>query len=71
MASAPRRRPLQRWRCSLFLLPPPPAGLNLHDLAQQTLVLLEKSGGAGAAAAIKQHVPTYESAEEDLHRGFR
>ena len=58
---------------AMFTVPPPlpPAGLNLHDLAQQTLVLLEKSGGAGAAAAIKQHVPTYESAEEDLHRGFR
>ena len=36
-------------------------GLNLNDLTHATLLLLERRGGAGAAAVIKQHVPTYEA----------
>ena len=61
--------------------------LNLHTLTHDTLLQLERRGGEGAAALIKQHVPTYEAEhvarpatsffsprapeEQILHRGFR
>ena len=45
--------------------------VNVADLTQQTLLLMERCGGPGASAVIKQLVPTYEPDDQDLHRGFR
>ena len=45
--------------------------LNVADLTHQTLSLMESRGGPGSGAIIKQVIPTYEAAEQDLHRGFR
>lgn len=36
-------------------------GSNLGDLIQETLEVLEKSGGSAAFVLIKNMVPTYES----------
>ena len=36
-------------------------GTNLGDLVQETLEVLEKSGGSAAFVLIKNMVPTYES----------
>ena len=45
--------------------------INVVTLVDDALVEMERSGGPGASAIIKSFVPTWQSAEEELHRGFR
>ena len=45
--------------------------VNVADLLIETLHLMERTGGAGAGAAIKSFVPSYQRGDEELHRGFR
>ena len=45
--------------------------INVETLVDEALLEMERSGGPGASAAIKSFVPTWQSADEELHRGFR
>ena len=45
--------------------------VNVEQLTHETLELMERVGGPGTGAVIKRAVPTYQPAEEELHRGFR
>ena len=59
--------------------PPPPTAHALRHSPRQCCrhcsrhcsKLMERCGGPGASAVIKQLVPTYEPDDLDLHRGFR
>ncbi len=45
--------------------------IDISTLIDETLALMEEHGGKGAGAAIKSFVPTFQPADEVLHRGFR
>lgn len=45
--------------------------LNVHELIDEALQLMERSGGQGAGALIKSYVPSFQPADVELHRGFR
>lgn len=45
--------------------------VNVADLVDETLAAMEELGGQGAGALIKSFVPSFQRADEVLHRGFR